>query len=94
VGLGVVLVGVAVSILAGAREQDSGMLSGLNTTGHELGGSLGLAVLSTIAAGGIDGGFLAAALLAAAAAVAAVILLPSASQFLPRLRVARPLTIH
>jgi EmrB/QacA subfamily drug resistance transporter len=94
VGLGVVLVGVAVSVLAGAREQDSGMLSGLNTTGHELGGSLGLAVLSTIAAGGIDGGFLAAALLAAAAAVAAVALLPSASQFLPRLRVSRPLTIH
>jgi EmrB/QacA subfamily drug resistance transporter len=107
-GLGVVLVGVAVSVLAGARPEDSGMLSGLNTTGHELGGSFGLAVLATIATGAGDGAaaatpalsagigdaFLAAALIAGFAAVTAFALLPGARQFLPRLRVSRPLTIH
>ena len=30
---------------------ETGMLSGLNTTGHEIGGSLGIAILATIAAG-------------------------------------------
>jgi EmrB/QacA subfamily drug resistance transporter len=53
VGLGVVLVSVAVSVLTGARDEEAGMLSGLNTTGHEVGGSLGLAVLATIATGGL-----------------------------------------
>ena len=48
-GLGVILVAVAVSVLTGARDGESGMLSGLNTTGHEVGGSLGLAVLTTVA---------------------------------------------
>jgi hypothetical protein len=71
------------------------MLSGLNTTGHEVGGSLGLAALTTIATGsGIGHAFLAAAGIAAAAAVAALVVLPSAERFLPRLRDARPLAIH
>ena len=46
VGLGVVLVSVAFSVLSGARDEETGMLSGLNTTGHEVGGSIGLAVLT------------------------------------------------
>jgi len=46
VGLGVVLVSVAFSVLSGARDEEIGMLSGLNTTGHEVGGSIGLAVLT------------------------------------------------
>jgi hypothetical protein len=64
--------------------------SGLLSTGHELGASLGVAVVSTIAAGsvandpltgrppvgGFDRAFLACALLAAAAAAAAPWLLP------------------
>ena len=56
-GLGVVLVSVAVAVLSGARDEESGMLSGLNTTGHEIGGSLGIAVLLTVATGatGADG---------------------------------------
>ena len=33
------------------RDDETGMLSGLNTTGHEIGGSLGIAVLATIATG-------------------------------------------
>jgi EmrB/QacA subfamily drug resistance transporter len=46
-GLGTILVAVTVSVLTGAADEESGMLSGLNTTGHEVGGSLGIAVLAT-----------------------------------------------
>ena len=99
-GLGVVLVGVAVSVLAGARDEETGMLSGLNTTGHEVGGSFGVAVLVSIAtaatgtgsgpigASGIADAFLAAGALAAAGSLIALIVLPSASNFLPKLRLA------
>jgi hypothetical protein len=67
-GLGTVLASVAISVLSGARDAETGMLSGLNTTGHEIGGTLGIAVLVTIAttasgsaaAGGIGDAFLAA----------------------------------
>jgi EmrB/QacA subfamily drug resistance transporter len=110
IGLGVVLVSVAFSVLSGAPEEETGMLSGLNTTGHELGGSLGLAVLTTIAAGtlghvqgaaaipaiadGLGNAFLAAAIIAAVASIAALALLPAAKSFLPRLELAPPVTIH
>jgi hypothetical protein len=110
VGLGIVLVSVAVSVLAGAREEDSGMLSGLNTTGHEIGGSIGLAVLATIAtsglgrssgagaasvlANGLSDAFLAAGIIAAAASFAALLILPAAKAFLPKLALARPASIH
>ena len=99
-GLGVVLVGVAVSVLTGARDEESGMLSGLNTTGHEVGGSFGVAVLVSIAtaatgtgsspigATGIADAFLAASILAALGSLIALIVLPSARSFLPRLRLA------
>jgi EmrB/QacA subfamily drug resistance transporter len=99
-GLGVVLVGVAVSVLTGARDEEAGMLSGLNTTGHEVGGSFGVAVLVSIAtaatgtgsspigANGIADAFLAAAALAALGSLIALIVLPSARSFLPRLRLA------
>jgi len=56
IGLGVVLVSVAVSVLTGAKDEETGMLSGLNTTGHEIGGSLGIAVLVTIATAAVGGG--------------------------------------
>jgi EmrB/QacA subfamily drug resistance transporter len=101
-GLGIVLVSVAVAVLTGARDEEAGMLSGLNTTGHEIGGSLGVAVLATIAVGtgghtpgeaarltdGISDAFLAAGGLAIAASLAALIVLPSARAFLPKLRLA------
>jgi EmrB/QacA subfamily drug resistance transporter len=99
-GLGVVLVGVAVSVLTGARDEESGMLSGLNTTGHEVGGSLGVAVLISIAtaatgtgsspigASGIADAFLAAGILAGVGSLIALIVLPSARSFLPKLRLA------
>jgi hypothetical protein len=101
-GLGVVLVSVAVAVLTGARDEETGMLSGLNTTGHEIGGSLGVAVLATIAVGtgghapgeaaqfadGISDAFLAAGGLAIAASLLALIVLPPARVFLPKLRLA------
>ena len=106
VGLGVALVGVSVSVLTGAGEAETGMLSGLNTTGHEIGGSLGIAVLATIATGslgaargpelasGIGDAFLAAGALAAVASVLALAILPSAASFLPKLRLSPPVSVH
>jgi EmrB/QacA subfamily drug resistance transporter len=105
-GLGVALVGVAVSVLTGAAEEETGMLSGLNTTGHEIGGSLGIAVLATIATGslgtaggpelasGIGDAFLAAGALAGVASVLALAILPSAASFLPKLRLSPPVSVH
>ena len=110
IGIGVILVSVAFSVLSGARPEETGMLSGLNTTGHEVGGSLGLAVLTTIAAGtlghahgaaattaitsGISNAFLAAGIIAAVASILALAILPAAKKFLPRLELAPPVTIH
>jgi EmrB/QacA subfamily drug resistance transporter len=97
-GLGVALVSVSVAILTGARHEETGMLSGLNTTGHELGGTIGIAVFGTIAAaatgaitgsaaaGGIANAFLTAAVVATAAGLIALAALPKASRFLPKLR--------
>jgi hypothetical protein len=107
VGLGVALVGVSVSVLTGAAEEETGMLSGLNTTGHEIGGSLGIAVLATIATGslgapgsaaaltgGIGDAFLVAGTVAAVASVLALAILPSAARFLPKLRLSPPVSVH
>ena len=74
------------------------MLSGLNSTGHEIGGTLGIAVFTSIAAAvsggltgsggasGIDDAFLIAAHVAAVGSIAALIALPAARVFLPKLR--------
>jgi hypothetical protein len=88
--------------MTGAREEESGMLSGLNTTGHEIGGSIGIAALATIAtatvghgaAGDIGDGFLAAAAVAGSASLIALLVLPSAASFLPKLRLAPRVAIH
>jgi sugar phosphate permease len=109
-GLGIALVSVALSVLTGAADDEAGMLSGLNTTGHEIGGSLGVAVLVTIAtgaigtdrsasgvaalAGGLGDAFLVSGVIAAVAAVVALFVLPSAASFLPKLRVAPRVAIH
>jgi predicted MFS family arabinose efflux permease len=101
-GLGIALVSVALSVLTGAAHDEAGMLSGLNTTGHELGGSLGIAVLVTIASGpgassvaaGIGDAFLAASNIAAVAGIVAVAILPPAKSFLPKLRLAPRAAIH
>ena len=98
VGLGVAVVSVSMAILTGARPEEAGMISGLNSTGHEIGGTLGIAVFSTIAAGasgailgpdaaaGIGHAFLIAAVVATLASVVAAAVLPRAQHFLPKLR--------
>jgi MFS family permease len=97
-GLGVALVSVSVAMLTGARHEETGMLSGLNTAGHELGGTIGIAVFGTIAASatgviagpagseGIANAILVAAVVASAAGLIALAALPKASRFLPKLR--------
>jgi EmrB/QacA subfamily drug resistance transporter len=101
-GLGMAMVSVAIAVLTGAGEQDAGMLSGLNTTGHEVGGAFGVAVLTTAVAGtqgalvdGLGDAFLVAAGIAGAGLVLALLVLPAAGRFLPRLREApQAVTMH
>jgi hypothetical protein len=104
-GLGIALVSVALSVLTGAADDEAGMLSGLNTTGHEIGGSLGVAILVTIATAamgtgtpastaGLGDAFTVSGVIAAAAAVVALFVLPSAASFLPKLRLAPRVAIH
>ena len=96
-GLGVAVVSVSIAILTGVRDEETGMISGLNSTGHEIGGTVGIAVFSTIAAGsgaiagpqaasGIAHAFIAAGLLASVASIVALAVLPRARHFVPRLR--------
>src|SRR3954468_17570396 len=96
-GLGVAVVSVSIAILTGAREQEAGMISGLNATGHEIGGTIGIAVFSTIAAGtgvlagpqaaaGISHAFIAAALLAGLASLVSLAVLPGARHFVAKLQ--------
>ena len=95
-GLGIAVVTVSMAVLAGARKDEAGMISGLASTGHEIGGTLGIAIFSTIAAGsgailgpqvatGIGHAFSIAALVATLASGAALVLLPRAHHFLARL---------
>jgi EmrB/QacA subfamily drug resistance transporter len=96
-GLGIAVVSVSIAILTGAREEETGMISGLNATGHEIGGTIGIAIFSTIAAGtgtlagshaasGISHAFIAAAVLASVAGVVALAILPRARHFVSKLR--------
>ena len=93
-------------MLTGAADHETGMLSGLNTTGHEIGGSLGIAVLATIAAGAAGptaaaGSPTASAtrsssprVIAAVASAVALVILPSARTFLPKLALAPRVAVH
>ena len=97
-GLGIAVVSVSISVMTGTREDESGMISGLSSTGHEIGGTIGIAVFSTIAAGatgalggahaasGISHAFMAAAALTGIASIVALIVLPHARDFVPKLR--------
>ena len=96
-GLGVAVVSVSIAILTGARDDETGMISGLNSTGHEIGGTIGIAIFSTIAAGGaavagpqaasgIAHAFVAAGVLASVASLVALAVLPRARHFVPKLR--------
>jgi EmrB/QacA subfamily drug resistance transporter len=106
IGLGVVLVCVSVSVMTGADDDETGMLSGLSTTGHEIGGSIGIAAVATLVAGatgagaqgvltqGIGDAFLALSGVAGVAGLAALLVIPPAATFLPRLRLAPRVAIH
>jgi predicted MFS family arabinose efflux permease len=98
IALGVATVSVSMAILTDARHEESGMISGLNSTGHEIGGTLGIAIFSTIAAGasgaivgpqaasGIGHAFLIAGFLATVASLVALAVLPGAQDFIAKLR--------
>jgi hypothetical protein len=51
VGMGMPFAFVSISIgaLAGVRDQDAGLASGINNTALQIGGALGIAVISTVA---------------------------------------------
>ena len=98
-GLGLSGTAMSVGVLVGARQEEAGMISGASSTGHEIGGTLGIAIyasIATAAAGGIFVGPAAAAgiahafqiagYVAVATSVAAIALLPAAKTFLPKLR--------
>jgi len=105
--LGVATVSVSMAILTGAHDEESGMISGLNSTGHEIGGTLGIAIFSTIAAGasgailgpqaasGIGRAFLIAAGVATLASLVALAVLPHARHFLAKLQLSpQAMPIH
>lgn len=88
-GIGAAFIAATTTALAHVEAHDAGVASGLVNTGHELGGTLGVAFVSTMAGASLDaaaGGpasvagfgdaFTAAAIVAAIAAVAALRLLP------------------
>jgi hypothetical protein len=55
-GLGFSFVPVTIGAVAGTKEDESGLASGLINTSQQIGGALGLAVLSTIAFADVPGG--------------------------------------
>jgi MFS family permease len=89
IGIGPVFVTATSTTLANVPPDEAGVASGVVNTFHELGGSIGVAVVSTIAAasitaagavadtGGFTGGYLACAVVAAVAALIAGALVPS-----------------
>jgi MFS family permease len=97
-GLGIAVVTVSISIISGSRADETGMISGLNSTAHEIGGTIGIAVFSAIAAAatgalggahaasGIAHAFVAAGILASVASLIALVVLPQARHFLPKMQ--------
>jgi EmrB/QacA subfamily drug resistance transporter len=83
-GLGAVFVTATTTALGMIAHEEAGLASGVVNTFHEVGGSVGVAVLSTVAAAGIERGavggftdaFTVSAVTAAVAAVAALFVVP------------------
>jgi MFS family permease len=107
-GLGLSGTAMSVGVLTGARNDEAGMVSGASATGHEIGGTLGIAIYASIAtaasngifagpaaAAGIAHAFLIAGCVAVGASIATVVLLPAAKTFLPKLRLnPQPIGAH
>jgi EmrB/QacA subfamily drug resistance transporter len=107
-GLGLSGTAMSVGVLTGARHDEAGMISGASATGHEIGGTLGIAIYASIAtaassgsfagpaaAAGIADAFQIAGFVALGAAAATCILLPAAKTFLPKLRLSpQPVGAH
>ena len=107
-GLGLSGTAMSVGVLTGARHDEAGMISGASATGHEIGGTLGIAIYASIAtaasngifagpaaAAGIAHAFLIAGCVAVGASLATVVLLPAAKTFLPKLRLnPQPIGAH
>jgi hypothetical protein len=55
-GLGVGYVAGSIASLAGVAEREAGLASGLNNTSFQIGGAVGVAILSTVAVSEADGG--------------------------------------
>ncbi|MEU7281246.1 MFS transporter [Streptomyces sp. NPDC045431] len=85
-GIGAVFVTATATALALTGHHEAGLASGVVNTFHEVGGSVGVAVLSTVAAAGIEGGtaggfataFAVCAAVGAVSAVVALVLVPRA----------------
>ncbi|MFJ9723988.1 DHA2 family efflux MFS transporter permease subunit [Streptomyces sp. NPDC101209] len=83
-GFGAVLVTATTTALAMVAHEEAGLASGVINTFHEVGGSIGVAVMSTAAASGIDHGtaagfadaFTVGVAVAAAGALVALVLVP------------------
>lgn len=87
-GLGAGAVAASIAALTGVAERESGLASGINTAAFQIGGALGVAVVTTVAVShtvgsgrlvalteGFGAGFLACAVLAVAGALLALVLL-------------------
>ncbi|GAA4586661.1 DHA2 family efflux MFS transporter permease subunit [Planotetraspora phitsanulokensis] len=86
IGVGAALVTAVTAALSGVAPDEAGTRSGIVNTFHELGGALGVAVLSSVAVGGVTGdistsgvthAFTVSAVAAVAAAVLAAIIVPA-----------------
>jgi predicted MFS family arabinose efflux permease len=98
-GLGAAYVAGSIGSLAGVAESDAGLASGLNNSSFQIGGAVGVAILSTVAVSQADGGDPLAALTNgfqsafATAIIFAVVGLLVAIALLGRLRVPVPTPI-
>jgi EmrB/QacA subfamily drug resistance transporter len=90
-GIGATFVTATSTALANVPEREAGLASAVVNTFHEVGGGIGVAVLSTVAVAGIAGGaiggfthaFTIAAVIAAAAALGAAFLVPPGKARVP-----------
>ena len=55
-GVGAAYVAGSIASLTGVAESDAGLASGLNNASFQIGGALGVAILSTVAVAGAHGG--------------------------------------